>query len=69
MAPPSIPDVLAIPAVPPPQGLSSNLINPYSTNSHLIVTYSVCLTVVILSVAIRTFTKAYVLREMRVEDC
>ena len=69
MAHPINTDIHTTAALKPPQGQSSNLINPYSTNSHLIVTYSICLTIIIFSIAIRTFVKSYVHREVRIEDC
>ena len=69
MAHPINPDIYTTPALEPPEGQSSNLVDPYSTNPHLIVTYSVCLTMVMIFIAIRTFTKVHVLKEPRVEDC
>lgn len=62
-------DIYTTPALHAPDGIESNLVNPYSTHRYLVATSAVCLVFSFLAVTARTFTKAYILRKMEVEDC
>ena len=72
MASPVVDDAILaqIPAIAAPAGMQSNLVNP--SNDLFVVsvaTYIICIFLVVMSVSIRSFTKAYLMRSMQVEDC
>lgn len=58
-----------VPALPPPDGVHSNFVNPPSLNE---VTFGIgilSLAIMTISVGVRTYTKAVILKEMQHEDC
>ena len=57
------------PGLEPPPGVTSNLVNPYSIHRYLVATSAICLVISLSAVSARTFTKAYLLKNMQVEDC
>ncbi|KAF2202988.1 hypothetical protein GQ43DRAFT_367922, partial [Delitschia confertaspora ATCC 74209] len=62
-------DLNTTPALTPPEGQVSNLHDPYSLHHYLVATATVCLVLTITGVAARTFTKAYLLKKIMIEDC
>ncbi|KAJ8065225.1 hypothetical protein OCU04_005930 [Sclerotinia nivalis] len=56
------------PALEPPMGITPDLVDPYTRQPNLIVTSVVCLTLTTVCIFIRTLTKAYLFKEMRLED-
>ena len=62
-------DINTTPAMPAPPGDVNNLVNSYSQQTGLVVAAAICLTLTTAFVVIRTFTKTYVMRAVRVEDC
>ena len=63
------PEIFNTPAMRAPDGQQNNLRNPYSQQTSLISAAAVYLAIATLFVAIRTFTKVYVMRAVRIEDC
>ncbi|KAF4627474.1 hypothetical protein G7Y89_g10675 [Cudoniella acicularis] len=61
-------NIYTTPAAKAPPGQVNNLINPYSQQPGLVAAAAVCLTLTTIFVAIRTFTKVYVLRATQIED-
>jgi hypothetical protein len=57
------------PALPPPPGQVSNFVNPESLWKWNIVTTTLCLFFVTLSFVLRSYVRAFIKREWRVEDC
>ena len=58
------------PLLEAPEGQHSNLINPSDTQMPAAIATSVCLLILVtLFVAMRTFTKLYLMREFHTEDC
>lgn len=62
-------DIYTTPAMEAPPGIDSNLENPYSSHHYLVATSAVCLSLSLSAVIGRTFTKAYLLKNMKIEDC
>ncbi|KAF1956305.1 hypothetical protein CC80DRAFT_593772 [Byssothecium circinans] len=61
-------DIHTTPAMKAPDGLKSNLVNPVSQHTAVIWTTCICLSLSTLSVMARTFTKAFIKKEMEIED-
>jgi hypothetical protein len=57
------------PALPPPPGQVSNFANPESLLKWNIVTTTLCLFFVTLSFVLRTYVRAFIKRDWRLEDC
>ena len=58
------------PALAAPPGMQSNLVDPPRPLLPVsIVTYSICLFLVLLSAGIRTYTKACIMKSLQGEDC
>jgi len=62
-------DIHTTPAMKAPPPLESNLVDPYSTHRYLVATAAVCLSLSLSAVVARTFTKAYLLKSVQIEDC
>lgn len=67
----SIPPALLkeVPAMSPPPGETSNLINPHSTGPAFSAAASVLTCLVVLAYAVRVYTKAFILRKASWDDC
>ena len=57
------------PASPPPEGQTSNLIDPSSLQPYLVGTCVLCVSFTVLAISARTFVKAYILKKVQWEDC
>ncbi|RYP67280.1 hypothetical protein DL770_008647 [Monosporascus sp. CRB-9-2] len=62
------PEILDGPALPPPEGYTSNFDNPPNRNSMVIAVVSICMIFATVFVAIRAFAKCAYLKMTRVED-
>lgn len=62
-------DISVCPAGLPPEGVMPLDLNAPSLHSNIVAAAAICMTGSIVLVAIRLFTKGYVLREVQVEDC
>jgi uncharacterized membrane protein YdjX (TVP38/TMEM64 family) len=62
-------DPATTPAMPAPPGEVNNLVDAYSQQGSLIVAAALTLSFSAVFVLIRVFTKAWVMRQMRSEDC
>ena len=58
-----------LPALPPPLGVESNFVNPYSEAKSLYITAGVCGVLVTLAVIVRIYTKACIIKTVNLEDC
>ncbi|KAK8926688.1 hypothetical protein VCV18_003149 [Metarhizium anisopliae] len=56
------------PALKPPAGIESNFIDPPSLHAWTLGVGTTCMAIMTLAVAIRTYTKAIIIKEMRHED-
>ncbi|KAF2465132.1 uncharacterized protein BDR25DRAFT_295558 [Lindgomyces ingoldianus] len=61
-------DIHTTPALVPPPGITPNLQNPYSLERYIIATSVICLFLATSATLARTFTKAYILKKMQLED-
>lgn len=57
------------PALPPPPGQTSNFANPVSCGTKFIVVHCVFLPLAIVAVIVRTWTRLFIVRSFRVDDC
>ena len=57
------------PAEAPPPGVVPNLVNPFYQSTDFLVTYILCLAVSAIAAALRVFTKLYLMKQFRAEDC
>ena len=55
-------------ALPPPPGITPNFVNPPSTQTTIIAIMVACLVVTTVCVALRLYTKLYVLQKLGWED-
>jgi len=62
-------DVYNTPAGLPPPGVVPDLVNPHYLHTIDLVTHVLCLVVSTIAVALRIFTKVYIMKQVRVEDC
>ena len=62
-------DPNSTPALEPPKGQHSNLINPPSQLDSLIATSVICLVFAIAAIAARVFVKGYIMKKLQIEDC
>lgn len=53
----------------PPSGVIPNFVNPDSNAYQLIITVAVCLTLVVLAVSMRLYTKYFIMHSMDWDDC
>jgi hypothetical protein len=61
-------DPTKIPAIPPPEGVKSNFINPDSQQPQLIIASAITLFLVFVGIAIRTYVKAILMRQFDITD-
>ena len=57
------------PSLLPPPGVTSNFINPVSHGPALVITSAVCITLMIICVTIRLYTKFYIRKTWGWDDC
>jgi hypothetical protein len=61
-------DLDSVPGLQPPNGETSNLVNPSNMNQYLYVTVSLCLGLSSLAVIVRIFAKGWVMRKLQLEE-
>jgi hypothetical protein len=57
------------PAMPPPPGQTSNFVNPPYTGTKFVVVNSIFLPLAIIGLAVRTWTRVFIVRSFRYDDC
>ena len=57
------------PAMHPPPGTTSNFVDPANLNHIVAITLTLCIGFSTLAVALRRYTKIYILRKTVFEDC
>jgi hypothetical protein len=62
-------DLSSIPAMQPPPGMESNFDNPETMYPIVLGVAIATMTLMTIVVAIRIFTKAFIMRDMRIEEC
>lgn len=66
----SYPSVFAsIPAIPPPPGIKSNFDNPRTLKSSFVAVNATFLSLMVIVVAIRTYSRGVIARAMGWDDC
>lgn len=58
-----------IEAMPPPPGEQANFTNPSNQSRNTIALHTVCLTLVILCVVMRIYTRSFISRQLGLDDC
>lgn len=58
-----------IPAMAPPAGQASNFVDPPYTGTKLLVVNCVFLPLALIALGVRTWTRAFVVRSFRWDDC
>lgn len=56
------------PALEPPKGVTSNLVNPYNINQYVFVAVGLGLGISTLAVSFRIFAKIKIIRRLQLED-
>lgn len=69
LTPGQLESLLSGPAVTPPSGVISNLDNPPNIDAICYMTFSLCVSLAILAVIIRVYTKYFLIRSIAYEDC
>lgn len=59
----------SLPIMQPPAGRHAFNPNDESLVTHLRVTSGICLSLAVVAVTARTFTKAWIMKKMEIEDC
>lgn len=67
LPPPNSSAFLDLPALAPPPGVTSNLVNPDNLAAPGLAVLQLCLA--ILVVTMRLYTKQFIVRKMMIEDC
>lgn len=57
------------PAMPAPDGIIPNFVNPPNLNKEITFTLALCMSVATLLVSIRMYTKMFIIRSVGHEDC
>lgn len=65
----AIQKLLDAPAMAAPPGLKHNLVNPPNLDTEFYIDLNLCLIVSILAVCMRVWTKARLIRKVKIEDC
>lgn len=55
--------------VPPPSGLESNFVNPPTQTAGTIALHTTCLSLATLCVAIRIYTRKFIMHDVGLDDC
>lgn len=58
-----------LPGMPPPPGVTSDFVHPYSLQSYNSITVAICMTLSTLFVAMRMYTNARITKTLNWEDC
>jgi len=61
-------DPTKIPAIPPPEGVEPNFINPDTQQPQLIIASAITLFLVFIGIAIRTYAKAVLMKQFDITD-
>lgn len=67
-----IPSVMAssiVPAMPPPAGQTSNFVDPPYIGTRFLVVNCVFLPLAVIALAVRTWTRLFIVRSFRFDDC
>jgi len=62
-------DINDIPAMVPPPGVQPNFDNPETLHDPMLSTAIITTILLVTVVGVRIFTKAYIMRDMKLEDC
>ena len=62
-------ELLNSPAMTAPPGMHHNFVNPTNLNTELYVAVIMCLTISVLAVGMRMWTKTRLVRKVLLEDC
>jgi hypothetical protein len=62
-------DMNQMPALNPPDGVTSNFVDPFSLNSSVVATLVLCLSTASFSLFARLVTSFRAFKSIRVEDC
>ena len=60
---------VTLPALIPPPGVTSDFVNPETRASALVITSTICITLVVLCVAVRFYTKIHIKHAWGLDDC
>ena len=60
---------VTLPASFPPPGVTSNFINPVTRGPTLVITSAVCITLMVICITIRFYTKLYIKKTWGWDDC
>lgn len=58
-----------VPALPPPAGQTSNFVDPVYIGTRFLVVNCVFLPLAVIALAVRTWTRLFVVRSFRTDDC
>jgi hypothetical protein len=58
-----------IPAMPPPEGQTSNFVNPNYIGTKYLVVNCIFLPLAMIALGVRTWTRLFVVRSFRWDDC
>lgn len=58
-----------MPAMPPPKGTESNFIDPPYQGTKFLVVNCVFLPLAVIALAVRTWTRLFIVRNFRSDDC
>lgn len=68
--PPSLQQVvLNFPALQPPEGVEPDFTKPGNRNAVAIAVYVICLTLVTFSAIARIYSRIFIVKQLRLEDC
>lgn len=62
-------DINDIPAMAPPRGQTSNFENPETLHPVVLGVAIATITLMVMAVAVRVYTKGVIMRDMKVEEC
>lgn len=60
---------VTLPALPPPPGISSKFIDPVTRAPAFVITCAVCITLMVICVTVRVYTKLYITKTWGWDDC
>ena len=60
---------VTLPALFPPPGVTSNFVNPETRGPALVVTSAICITLMVVCVAVRFYTKIHIKKTWGWDDC
>ena len=63
------PDDYTLPALLPPHGVSSNFVHPTSRAKDLIITSVICISLMVICVSVRFYTKLHIKNAWGWDDC